>query len=472
MFTDAAFVITNSKIALHPIIYCSADFCDLFSFTKAQLLLKSSNFSFLCGEKTSSESIQALADGLVCDRETKLQLSLYTRKGNSFHLPSPLTISFLDEVRQCEVTITPLTDEFGRVSLHIIFFEAVEEIHLEKRQVRCASARRISSIATMIFHRGKEPPRNSLKRIHQLSQSVRHELLPKEVVLSRRPSENIPAGKNHKMSISSLFINDLKSLPEPTNTEKSRSTSTLSPSNPDNLGARFDSISVGTANSVTLRSSVQTSRASVANESIKKSELRPKSCSNAPPLWPDHQSSETESTTDRARPASAVLGGRCSRYALPSLLARGSRLISAPASQTSIVLSDAGTLQVVLGKHGDQAKSHVTDTFAKVPSKTPIFFPTLCERLFSTVMSLGVDFVTGQGPSREAQTRVKKDAQVHHQALQSDPGCVGLVYSPSCHLHSHFHTLYDGISSQLQGALMTCGIILECDKFAFWLFNP
>ncbi|CUT99305.1 potassium voltage gated channel subfamily H [Echinococcus multilocularis] len=334
----AAFVITNSKIALHPIIYCSADFCDLFCFTKAQLLLKSSNFPFLCGEKTSSESIQALANGLVCDRETKLQLSLYTRK---------------DEVKQCEVTITPLTDEFGRVSLHIIFFEAVEGTHLEKRQTRCASARRISSIATMIFHRGKEPPRNNLKRIHQMSQSVRHELLPKEVVLSRRPSENIPAGNNHKISISSLFINDLKSPSEPANTEKS---------------ARFDSISVETANSVTLRSSVQTSRASMANEPIKKSEVRPKSCSNAPPLWSDHQSSETESTTDRARPASAVLGGRCSRYALPSLLARGSRLISAPASQTSIVLSDAGTLQVVLGKHGDQAKSHVTDTFAKILS--------------------------------------------------------------------------------------------------------
>lgn len=95
-------------------------------------------------------------------------------------------------------------------------------------------------------------------------------------------------------------------------------------------------------------------------------EIRPKSCSNPPPLWHEIQSSETESTTDRVRPASAVLGGRCSRYALPSILARGSRLLSAPVSQNSLVLSDAGTLQVVLGKHGDQAKSHVTDTFAKV----------------------------------------------------------------------------------------------------------
>lgn len=80
---DAAFVITNSKIALNPIIYCSADFCDLFSFTKSQLLLKSSSLSFLYGEKTSTESIQALAEGLVCDREVKVQLSLYTRKGSS-----------------------------------------------------------------------------------------------------------------------------------------------------------------------------------------------------------------------------------------------------------------------------------------------------------------------------------------------------------------------------------------------------
>ncbi|VDD82326.1 unnamed protein product [Mesocestoides corti] len=114
-----------------------------------------------------------------------------------------------------------------------------------------------------------------------------------------------------------------------------------------------------TANSVTLRSSIQTSRASVTNEPVKRLDVRPKSCSNAPPSWADPQSSETESTTDRIRPASAVLGGRCSRYTIPSILARSSRLLSAPVSQTSLVLSDAGTFQLVLGKHSDQSKSHI-----------------------------------------------------------------------------------------------------------------
>lgn len=217
----------------------------------------------------------------------------------------------------------------------------------------------------MIFHRGsKEITRSNLKRTHHLSQSVRHELLPKQVFLSRRPSENIPTESNNRMSVSSLFLNDIKSFPETVDTKK------CSLPNPESLqlGTRFDSASIVTGNSVTLRSSAPTSRASVGNEpqtAVKRTEIRPKSCNNAP-LWSDLQSSETESTTERVRPASAVLGARCSRYAIPSLIARGSRLLSAPVSQTSLVLSDAGTLQVVLGKHGDQSKSHVTDTFAKV----------------------------------------------------------------------------------------------------------
>ncbi|VDN97348.1 unnamed protein product [Rodentolepis nana] len=347
---DAAFIIANSKIASNPIIYCSADFCDLFSFTKAQLLLKSSSLSFLYGENTTSESIQALSDGLVCDREVKILLSLYTRK---------------DEVRQCELTVTPLTDELGRIALHIIFFEAVEQVQPDKKPSRRVSSRRLSNIATMIFHRnGKEVPRSNLHRTHHLSQSVRNEVLPKQVVLSRRPSENIPTENNNRVSISSLFLNGPKSSPEAVDPKKG-----CRP-NPESLQlcTRFDSTSMDTGNSVTLRSSAPTSHVSVGNEPpVKRSEIRPKSCTNAP-LWPVLQSSETESTTDRVRPASAVLGARCSRYVFPSLLTRGSRLLSAPVSQTSLVLSDAGTLQLVLGKHGDQSKSHVTDTFAKILS--------------------------------------------------------------------------------------------------------
>nr|CDS31348.2 potassium voltage gated channel subfamily H [Hymenolepis microstoma] len=270
-----------------------------------------------------------------------------------------------DEVRQCELTVTPLTDELGRISLHIIFFEEVEQIQPDKKPTRRVSSRRLSNIATMIFHRNsKEVPRSNLHRTHHLSQSVRHEVLPKQVVLSRRPSENIPTESNNRVSISSLFLNGPKSSPEAVDTKKG-----CRP-NPESLQlcTRFDSTSMDTGNSVTLRSSAQTSHVSVGNEPpVKRPEIRPKSCTNAP-LWPVLQSSETESTTDRVRPASAVLGARSSRYGFPSLLTRGSRLLSAPVSQTSLVLSDAGTLQLVIGKHGDPSKSHVTDTFAKILS--------------------------------------------------------------------------------------------------------
>lgn len=100
----------------------------------------------------------------------------------------------------------------GRIPLHIIFFEAFE-CELENRHDRGFAGKRLSSFASMLFHRSRDTSGNNLKRVHQLSQSTRHELLPKDIILSRRPSENIPSRLNHKNSISSLFLHDMKTAP-------------------------------------------------------------------------------------------------------------------------------------------------------------------------------------------------------------------------------------------------------------------
>ncbi|BHF75552.1 Potassium voltage-gated channel sub H member 7 [Sparganum proliferum] len=95
---------------------------------------------------------------------------------------------------------------------------------------------------------------------------------------------------------------------------------------------------------------------------------RPKSYSNGPPptSWADEN---PDLEHDRVRPASAIVASRNGRLVMPSLLTHGSeRLVSAPASQTSLLLSGSGPLQLVLSKHIDQPKSHVTDTFAKILS--------------------------------------------------------------------------------------------------------
>lgn len=125
-------------------------------------------------------------------------------------------------------------------------------------------------------------------------------------------------------------------------------------------GTRFDSASMATENCVTLRSSIQESRLSMGNGFVNYRKF------DQSLARPDSQSSETEFTSSRVRPASADVGARCSRYAIPSLLARGSRLLSAPVCQTSPVLRDAFALQTVLGNHSERSKSHVAGTFAKV----------------------------------------------------------------------------------------------------------
>ncbi|VDN09949.1 unnamed protein product [Dibothriocephalus latus] len=153
----AAFIIANSNIFCSPIIFCSADFCSLFSYSKAQLLLKPAN-----------------------------------------HL------------KRCELSIAPLKDEFGHVPLHIIFFEECDLVNADCEHESydiCKEPQKFSTITNVLFHRG----RGSSSSIRRASQkivralSVHHDTLPKPPDLERRSSEHVLGRSNHKAAIVSLF---------------------------------------------------------------------------------------------------------------------------------------------------------------------------------------------------------------------------------------------------------------------------
>ncbi|VEL20303.1 unnamed protein product [Protopolystoma xenopodis] len=83
---QARFIIANAVKPNKPIIYCSDGFCELFGFTRGQLLIKSALLYILHGELTSRASIKALHNALCNDVESELNIRLYRKDGAKLEL--------------------------------------------------------------------------------------------------------------------------------------------------------------------------------------------------------------------------------------------------------------------------------------------------------------------------------------------------------------------------------------------------
>ncbi|KAL7053947.1 hypothetical protein AAHC03_026675 [Spirometra sp. Aus1] len=308
---------------------------------------------------------------------------------------------------RCELSIAPVKDEFGHVPLHIIFFEECDFQDVEcSHEIydTCPEPQKFSTLANVLFHRGRVSSFNigraSRKDVRALS--VHHDVLPKPTDLERRSSEHVLGESNYKPIVTGIIGQD--SLPlfplqvdhDAKDTRFGRTDVILrrNPSCSELLHSSFNQRSADPSasgrfqvgSSELIESTAQsrchfphplwidaTSNASTPTRmrgtSVQSpSVTRPKSYSNGPP--PTSWADETPDLEhDRVRPASAIVASRNGRLVMPSLLTHGSeRLVSAPASQTSLLLSGSGPLQLVLSKHTDQPKSHVTDTFAKILS--------------------------------------------------------------------------------------------------------
>ncbi|VDP83831.1 unnamed protein product [Echinostoma caproni] len=80
------FLAANAMFHTKPIIYCSDGLCELFGYTKGQLMLKSSTLKVLYGSETSAESIEALCLALEETKETEITMNLYSKEGSQHHL--------------------------------------------------------------------------------------------------------------------------------------------------------------------------------------------------------------------------------------------------------------------------------------------------------------------------------------------------------------------------------------------------
>lgn len=76
---DSSFLLANAQIVDYPIVYCNESFCKTSGFNRAEVMQKSSRFSFMYGELTDKSTIAALNDSLECHQQEQFEILLYKK---------------------------------------------------------------------------------------------------------------------------------------------------------------------------------------------------------------------------------------------------------------------------------------------------------------------------------------------------------------------------------------------------------
>ncbi|XP_048372880.1 potassium voltage-gated channel subfamily H member 6 [Sphaerodactylus townsendi] len=102
------FLIANAQMENCAIIYCNDGFCDMFGYSRVEVMQRPCTCDFLMGPDTTHNSIAQLGQALLGSEECKLEI-LYYRKDTS-------------GVR-CLVDVVPVKNEEGVVIMFILNFE-------------------------------------------------------------------------------------------------------------------------------------------------------------------------------------------------------------------------------------------------------------------------------------------------------------------------------------------------------------
>ncbi|XP_062413871.1 potassium voltage-gated channel subfamily H member 6-like [Pungitius pungitius] len=102
------FIIANAQVQNCAIIFCNDAFCKMCGYTRAEVMQKPCTCSFLYGPHTKRPAVAQMAKALLGAEERKIEISLYTKEGESFH---------------CAIDVVPVKNEDGLVIIFILNFE-------------------------------------------------------------------------------------------------------------------------------------------------------------------------------------------------------------------------------------------------------------------------------------------------------------------------------------------------------------
>ncbi|XP_041633809.1 potassium voltage-gated channel subfamily H member 6a [Cheilinus undulatus] len=102
------FVIANAQMKNCGIIYCNEGFCQMFGFTRAEIMQQPCTCQFLVGPGTMKSALAQLAQALLGSEERKVEILYYAKEGTC---------------RPCLVDIVPVKNEEGMVIMFILDFQ-------------------------------------------------------------------------------------------------------------------------------------------------------------------------------------------------------------------------------------------------------------------------------------------------------------------------------------------------------------
>uniref|UniRef100_A0A3Q3APM6 Potassium voltage-gated channel, subfamily H (eag-related), member 6a n=1 Tax=Kryptolebias marmoratus TaxID=37003 RepID=A0A3Q3APM6_KRYMA len=111
------FLIANAQMKNCGIIYCNEGFCQMFGFTRAEIMQQPCTCPFLVGPGTMKAAVAQLAQALLGSEERKVEILYYSKEG--ICLP-------------CRVDVVPVKNEDGLVIMFILDFQELIDPSLKK----------------------------------------------------------------------------------------------------------------------------------------------------------------------------------------------------------------------------------------------------------------------------------------------------------------------------------------------------
>ncbi|KAJ8364419.1 hypothetical protein SKAU_G00132500 [Synaphobranchus kaupii] len=118
---DRKFLIANTQMKNCGIIYCNEGFCQMFGFSRAEIMQQPCTCQFLVGPGTMKGALAQVAQALLGSEESKVEILYYAKEGSC--LP-------------CRVHVVPVKNENGAVIMFILNFEELLDTSHKKGGLR------------------------------------------------------------------------------------------------------------------------------------------------------------------------------------------------------------------------------------------------------------------------------------------------------------------------------------------------
>ncbi|XP_063079281.1 potassium voltage-gated channel subfamily H member 6a isoform X2 [Engraulis encrasicolus] len=111
------FLIANAQMQNCGIIYCNEGFCQMFGFSRAEIMQQPCTCPFLVGPGTMKSALAQLAQAVLGNEEQKVEILYYAKEGSC---------------KACLIDVVPVKSEEGQVIMFILNFQELDSAHKKK----------------------------------------------------------------------------------------------------------------------------------------------------------------------------------------------------------------------------------------------------------------------------------------------------------------------------------------------------